>query len=315
MQRSFSIQFVSKVTGINAHTIRAWEKRYQAVVPERSDNGKRIYSQAEVDRLSKLNELVKLGNAISDVAKLSELELGRLYSEYVSLEKTPVGQHLTLENIDIHTTLQNIIMALKSYKLDIISYELEKLKANLNSRDLALSIIVPLLEEVEREVKGGVLNVGQEHGLSSVLKFHIGQTLFSSIKENAHESTIIFATPEGELNEFGIMISALLASFYNYKFLYLGPNIPADSLAQACKEVKAKRLILGVTSKYNQSYNKRLDEYLMKLLSKVDNSLDEIIVEGNTGAPLINNYGKTIEVIPTLQMLDQNLSIKTKKIA
>ena len=72
MERNYSIQFVSKITGINAHTIRAWEKRYSAVVPNRTDTGKRIYSEDDVDRLKKLHELVKMGNAISDVAKLNE---------------------------------------------------------------------------------------------------------------------------------------------------------------------------------------------------------------------------------------------------
>jgi DNA-binding transcriptional MerR regulator len=313
MQRSFSIQFVSKVTGINAHTIRAWEKRYQAVVPLRSESGKRIYSQGEVDRLIKLHELVKLGNAISDVAKLGEQELAQLYTDYVGEDKNSASQLVSLESIDIHSTLQNIILALRNYKLDIISYELEKLKTSLTSRDLALSIIIPLLEEVDREVKGGVLNIGQEHSLSSILKFHIGQTLFSSIKENDHGSTIIFATPEGELNEFGIMISALLASFYNIKFYYLGPNMPADSLAQACRQVKAQRLILGVTSKYNQAYSKRLDEFLIKLTSELSDDVEEIIVGGDTGVAPSNSYGSIVQFIPTLQMLDQNLSLNFKK--
>lgn len=313
MQRSFSIQFVSKVTGINAHTIRAWEKRYKAVVPSRSESGKRIYSQEEVDRLKKLHELVKLGNAISDVAKLNDEELDQLYLDYVGNESSNQDGLLEMENIDVHSTLQNLLLALQSYKLDIISYELDKLKRNLSSRELALSIIIPLIQEVERELKGGVLNVGQEHSLSSILKFHIGQTLFSSIKDADEGQTIVFATPEGELNEFGIMISALLASYYKIKFYYLGPNMPAESLAQACRQVKAHKLVLGITSKYNEAYAKRLEEYLVRLTGSLDGSVEELIVSGDTGQPILNNFGDRVYFLPTIQLLDQSFSNGKKK--
>ena len=209
MERSFSIQFVSKITGINAHTIRAWEKRYAAVVPKRSDNGKRIYSQADVDRLKKLHELVKLGNAISDVAKLDEGELSSMYADYVQTGDDETVEKIPIENIDIHLTLQNLILALKSYKLDIISHELEKIKSSVDSREFALSIITPLLAEVGKLVENEMLNVAQEHALSSVLRFHIGQMLYKNVSNQAGASgTVVLATPEGELHEFGILIAA-----------------------------------------------------------------------------------------------------------
>jgi DNA-binding transcriptional MerR regulator len=58
--QTYNIQFVANITGINPHTIRAWEKRYQAILPQRDHNGRRLYSNSDIDRLSTLHKLVKM---------------------------------------------------------------------------------------------------------------------------------------------------------------------------------------------------------------------------------------------------------------
>lgn len=309
MDRSFSIQFVSKITGINAHTIRAWEKRYQAVVPKRSDNGKRIYSQDNVDRLKKLHELVKLGNAISDVAKLSDNELESLYGEFISSSKSVASQSTSVvQRIDVNLTLQNLIMALQGYKLDIISHELEKIKNSVDARDFALSVIVPLMSEVGKLVDNGVLKIAQEHSLSAILKFHIGQMLYKNIETNvSDETTIALACPEGELHEFGILIAGLLAGYYNIRFYFLGPNMPAESLAEACNQIDVTHLILGVSASYNHSYSRRLDDYMQSLTSDLNEKV-QIIVGGDSGGSVASLFSHKVEFLPSLQMLDQLLS-------
>lgn len=312
MERNYSIQFVSKITGINAHTIRAWEKRYQAVVPARTDTGKRVYSETDVDRLKKLHELVKLGNAISDVAKLGQNDLDDMYDEFVgALPNGHNGLRQEIETqpkIDVHLSLQNLILALRNYKLDIISHELEKVKNQLGSRDFALSLITPLLAEVGKQVENGVLNIAQEHSLSAVIKFHIGQQLYTSLNNVADGGDVIaLATPEGELHEFGIMIAALLCGYYNLKFYYLGASMPAESLTEACNQIGANIIVLGVSSSYNSSYARRLDEYINGLTENLNDKV-EIYVGGDSRSHMMGFTSHNLSFIPTLQMLDQKLS-------
>ena len=143
----FSIQFVSQVTGINAHTLRAWEKRYSAVVPQRNTKGKRLYSQDNIERLKKLIFLVNMGSSISDISGLETERLEELVSQY-DVSKPKKVEKKAAADVDINSTLQNLVMALYGYKLDIISHELDKIKAQLGPRDFALSILSPLLKEV-----------------------------------------------------------------------------------------------------------------------------------------------------------------------
>jgi DNA-binding transcriptional MerR regulator/methylmalonyl-CoA mutase cobalamin-binding subunit len=286
------------------------------VVPARTEGGKRLYSQEQVDRLNKLHELTKLGNSISDIANLEENNLDDLLDKYAHIGK-PNGQansiangvhrNVQRENIDINATMQNLLLALNAYKLDIISHELEKVIANLGPRDFALSIITPLLNEVGSMVDNGVINIGQEHSLSAILKFHIGHMLYGHIgKSSKSDLTVAIATPEGELHEFGIMVAALLCVHYNVNFFYMGPNMPADSLAEAAKQIDAKAIMLGVSKAYHQDPQRNFDEYASKLIENMKED-QELWIGG------VSSRGKFldqshVEAIPTLQLLDNKLS-------
>lgn len=304
----FSIQFVSQVTGINAHTLRAWEKRYQAVVPSRNDKGKRLYSDADIARLKKIIFLVSMGSSISDIAKLDDERLAELESQYdkktpsqVSALKKPAPQ------IDINSTLQNLVMALNGYKLDIISHELAKVKESLGPRDFALSILSPLLAEVGDLVENKMLSIAQEHSLSAIIKFHVGHMLYKHMEEaDKVDINIIISAPEGELHEFGIMISALLCCHYNLKFFYLGPNMPADSLAEACNQIGAEIVIIGVSRVYDSHPGGALDEYVNSLNGALDDKTKLWV--GGVGKASTFLDQTNITVIPTLSTLDHKLS-------
>jgi len=73
----FSISAVSQRTGLSPHVIRVWERRYGAVRPERAANGRRTYSEQDINRLSLLSRLVNLGQRIGQVAGLGTNELYR----------------------------------------------------------------------------------------------------------------------------------------------------------------------------------------------------------------------------------------------
>lgn len=309
MNKGFSIQFVAKITGINAHTIRAWEKRYQAVVPDRSDTGKRLYNQENVERLKKLNELVKLGNSISDIAKLDDPNLNEMYQKYIGDQRSQSVQ--SFENnkpeIDVNTTLQHLVIALRSYKLDIISHELEKVKQALGPREFALNLLSPLLAEVGELVNSGIINIAQEHSLSAILKFHIGHMLYKHLEsKNKMDVSVGISTPAGELHEFGIMIAALLCSYYNINFYYLGPNMPAESLAESCNQIGVKHLILGVSRVYHDDPGRDLDQYISTLNETLDEKTTVMIGGLSKGSSFLDQ--SNIALVPTLSMLDQKLS-------
>lgn len=310
MDKKYSIQFVSRLTGINAHTIRAWEKRYKAVNPTRNHSGKRVFTQEEVDRLSLLAELVNLGNSISDIANLKLVELNALYEEYkkkqgsLALEKKDNQQG---EPVDTNLTLQNLINGIYNYKLDIISYELDKVKKKLGPRDFALNILSPLLQEVGSLVENKMLNVAQEHSLSAILRFHVGHILYKQYgNQNGSQISVALATPEDELHEFGILIGALLCAYYNIKFYYFGPNLPAKSLTEAACQTKVNIVILGVTQGYAANKNEKLGDYLANIAESLDGD-QQVWVGGINRLSSFADQEKLV-ILPTINKLDQKLA-------
>ena len=73
----YRVGMVAKMTGLSTHTLRMWEKRYAAVVPERTEAGGRLYTDADVERLRLLHTLVESGHSIGGIAKLSDVDLRR----------------------------------------------------------------------------------------------------------------------------------------------------------------------------------------------------------------------------------------------
>ena len=78
---SYQIHQLEQMTGIKAHTIRIWEKRYGIIQPDRTDTNRRSYSEAQVRKLLNVSTLLSGGQKISKIASLSEDELNSLVEE------------------------------------------------------------------------------------------------------------------------------------------------------------------------------------------------------------------------------------------
>jgi DNA-binding transcriptional MerR regulator len=303
----YSIQFVSNITGINPHTIRAWEKRYSAVVPKRNESGRRVYNEEEVQRLQLLHDLVEVGNNISDIANQPSEHLKALHEQYV---KTAPLKNKKKEGaaIDFNSVLQNLILALDNYKLDIINHEFEKLVEGLDPRAFALDLIAPLLHEVGVQVLSKRINTGQEHSLSAIIKFHVGKILYGNAKSESSKrrAPILLTTPEGELHEFGIMIAALLCVHYDLNYVYLGTNMPADALADTAKQIDAGTVIIGVSPFLNKEKPEFTKNYINTLSDSLPEKTKLWVGGGNIDSTIYPE--PLIKIIPSLQSLDLELS-------
>jgi DNA-binding transcriptional MerR regulator len=218
----FNIQVAAQVSGVSAHTIRAWEKRYQALVPKRSDNGRRQYTEDDINRLSLLSRLTNLGSSIGQIAHLEDEKLRKLLGKLAKGDEAlmDTGSPLT-SKADPESILRNILMGLALFKLDIISHELDKAQKELTPADLALKVIIPLFQEVGNKVQSGELNIAQEHSLSAITKFSIGQVIHRHyLKKSKISTKIVLATPEKEFHAIGILAAALLCCQHNYDLMY-----------------------------------------------------------------------------------------------
>ena len=278
----FNIQVASQLSGVASATIRAWEKRYNAVIPERADNKHRLYSELDIEKLALLYRLTEIGQSIG---KIAHLELEELKQVYAKLMHRPYDELMVVtthhEKIDYDKILSNFYIALSAYKIDIISHELDKAKTLLSPRDLCLNILVPLFHEIGAKVQQGSISIAQEHTLSAIVSFHMGQMIGQHYqKKFVKDDLILISTPEGEMHEIGILGSALLCVHYGIKFIYMGPSMPAISLAEAANALNCKAILLGVTKGHELTPGNTLENYLSDLSTQLTGHA-EIWVGGN----------------------------------
>jgi len=304
----YNIQTVSRLCGVSAHCIRAWEKRYGAIKPERMDNGRRVYSEKELNRLMMLGKLSSMGNSIGLIARLSDDELNKLIDKMGEQKKAlPV---ITNSLVDPKSYLNNMLMALHSYKLDVLTHELNKASMDLSCRDFAMEVVAALFRRVGELVQAGKMSYAQEHTLSAITKFFIGRRIGQHYKVNPrNKSKIILATPQGESHTIGLLLSALLMAEYGVDFIYLGEDLPAQAIADAAKATNASTILLSITGFYSYS-GLSINNFVNELQQTLPNT--QVWLGG--AVEQYSGYSSKSSEVVTFKKLDE-LDQKLKKLS
>lgn len=304
----FNIHIASQLSGVASATIRAWEKRYQVLEPNRADNGHRLYTESDIEKLTLLSLLTQSGMSISKIAGKSIEELKQMVESQSEHDPVDLFLERKTKDIDCEKIRAGVLLALSLYKLDIISYELEKTKKLLGPRDFALEIIVPLFQEIGWRVSQGKLSIAQEHTLSAIVQFHMGQMIALHYTRHKFKSGLVFlAAPEGEQHEIGLLAACLLCVQYRIQFIFLGKDLPADSLVQAALHMKPEMIILGVTKGHEISEERTLQDYLADIRKRIP-SHTKIMIGGNLKMYVKKELEEQgFSYLPTLESLDSML--------
>jgi MerR family transcriptional regulator, light-induced transcriptional regulator len=270
--KKFNIQLASQLSGLSAHTIRAWEKRYQALVPSRTDNGRRLYTAKEIDRLIMLSQLTQLGTSISQIANLSDEELKEAYHKFIQNAEISENPGLTRKELNINETRLKLLEAVGSYKVDVISQLLSQAKTSLMPKTFALEILEPLIREVKARRERSEFQDAQAQALFAIAKFHAGNIIYSHFERGLKStSRFVLTSIAKEHHTFPLLISALLCCHHKKHFFYLNSNLPAPSIIDAVKATEATVLVLSLPANFHEQ-----DE-LISLLDEVINSLSSKI--------------------------------------
>lgn len=312
---TYTIQMASKISGVGVHTIRAWEKRYKALVPIRDASGHRTYSKTDVEKLMLLSELCLLGYTISKVASLTILELKELLKNLGKTDASFEAADFNLINdtkltVDPAQSLPILNFALKSYKLDVISQELGKIKTLLTPRDFALQILRPLSLTLAETYASGAFSSSQEQATRSLLKFHMGYNLYHPIdRKDKININVIVSGIEGDFSDLALGPIGLLCAHYGLHYTYMGPDISHEALSDIAKSLEANVVIIGPSNVQNQLGKSYFQSYLEKLSGKLGPAT-ELVVVGKSELDLEKIPSKRLMVLKTLDAVDEYLSRK-----
>ncbi|MEO8373025.1 MAG: MerR family transcriptional regulator [Candidatus Solibacter sp.] len=234
----YPIRAVARLTGISIDALRAWERRYQAVVPHRTNRG-RLYDAAQVRRLMLLRDATKAGHSIGEVTKLEDAQIQALLAAPSSVTPLDASSDITV--------LKPVLLAIENYDYSGANSELGILASLLPVQELVHKVVQPLMELVGKRWYNGTLTVAQEHMVSALLRNLLGG-LVRLYHPREPRVRVIFATPASELHEFGILCGAMLAVSVGIEAIYLGPNLPTPEIVSITNRLKPRALVLGVAA-------------------------------------------------------------------
>ena len=289
----YPIKVVVNKTGITAHVIRAWEKRYSAIEPGRTDTNRRLYCEDDIHRLELLGKLTKAGHSIGTIAKLPTGELEKLIGEtkeYTS-EIIPAGK--SNKGLYLSSGLQ-AIEDLNEKRLEEI---LSRASVDFSQPELIQEIIVPMIKSIGDNWKNGRMRIYQEHLASAVIQTFLAN-LTGAFKVEQNAPKIIIATPIGQMHELGALLVASAAASEGWRVTYIGSNLPAEEIAAAVKQSRPRALALSLVYPPD-------DPKINVELTKIAKHLGKdtaIYVGGNS----VESYNKTLSKIKANVISDLN---------
>jgi MerR family transcriptional regulator, light-induced transcriptional regulator len=254
-ERVHSVKSAAHLTGLSPDLLRAWERRYGVVTPGRDANGRRVYTDADVARLSLLRKAVSLGHPIHRAAHLSMPELERMAFEARQDDLDRFAPRL----------VERVLEAIDAYRPDRCDEALALALATLSPSDAVRHVLSPLLHKVGEGWHRGELSAAQEHLFSASVERLLMTTIHTYLKA-PRGPNILFGTPSGERHALGSLEAAFLAASRGLRCFYLGPDLPPAELAEAARRLEVAVVALSVVSGTDEYQYAQQIEQLRTLL-------------------------------------------------
>ncbi len=278
----YSINDLEKITGIKAHTIRIWEKRYSVVSPQRTETNIRYYNDDDLKKLLNISTLNKHGFKISDIVKMGHEGLCQKVLEIANT------------TTDHETSINNLIVSMIEMDEDKFEKVLASVIIKIGFERTITNIIYTFLEKVGILWQVGTINPAQEHFITNLIR----QKLIIAIDgqdsyPKTDAKTFLLFLPENELHELGLLFYSYIIKKAGHKVIYLGQSVPLNDILEVIKIRNADFIITYFVAALDPS---EIPGYLLKISERFSNK--DIFIAGYQ-VSMINE--KLPENIKTLQ--------------
>jgi MerR family transcriptional regulator, light-induced transcriptional regulator len=227
----FPIRTVANLTGVNAITLRAWERRYGLIKPARSEGGQRFYRLQEIDLIHRIVALLDKGIPISRVA--------------LALADTTGPQNRTRASA-WDEYVEHMIGAMRRFDEDEIEEIYNSALALHPMETVTARLLLPLLRELGRRWETGQGSVAEEHFFSVYLRNKLGARFHHRNRAGPGPRLLVACFP-GEYHELGLLMFSLLAGDRGMRVVMLAANTPLHELPAAAKRGRCDAIVLSAT--------------------------------------------------------------------
>lgn len=236
------IKVVCHRTGLSAHVIRIWERRYGLICCQRTESNRRLYSDEEIERLRLLKLLTDFGHRISNIVCLGLDDLyGLLKRENVQPEVPAAcggvsGDHKTPEEC-----LAACLRAVQAIEAAHLAQLLDEARLRYGHRMTLLRLVSPLIHEVGERWRQGEMRVAHEHLATTAVRDFLADGL-RQYPANPGAPELVVSTLPGQVHEVGALLVSAAARDVGWRVTYLGPSLPGEEIA-ACAQLRRARAV------------------------------------------------------------------------
>ncbi|VXC32106.1 MerR family transcriptional regulator [Flavobacterium sp. 9AF] len=221
IKTSFSVKDLENLSGIKAHTIRIWEKRYSIFSPDRNENNIRSYNSDDLLKLLNITFLNNFGYKISKISSLSNEEMNKLVKQ-------------------IYSDKNSSSLAISSFKYAMFNFDsklfhdtFQQLSGTKSFEEIFYEVFIPLLDEIGVLWQTATVRPIHEHFISSLIKQKLYTEIESVQKKHDDDFNKVFVLylPLNEIHELGLIFINYLLLNKGFHTVYLGESVPMEDLS------------------------------------------------------------------------------------
>ena len=288
----FSIKDLENLSGIKAHTIRIWEKRYNVLEPMRSETNIRFYDIKSLQKLLSIVLLHNYGYKISKISSLSHEEFNKLANDIIS-EKSAKNHAISTFKV-----------AMMNFDQALFFNTYNKLLSEKTFKEVFYSVFIPLMHELGFLWQTDTISPANEHFITFLIKqkLLINTEKVQTLTPTNEDKVFVLFLPSNEVHELSIMYLNYEILLNGYQTIYLGESIPIDSLLDLKRAFEKITFVSYFTVEPNQEI---LEDYIDEMHEKlIKNSDNEILILGRMTTQIKDkNKYKNIHVYNSIEEL------------
>ena len=295
VKNTFSIKDLENLTGIKAHTIRIWEKRYNILEPTRTDTNIRLYDLQALQKLLNVTLLHDYGYKISKISKLSDEKLPLLVNDIIS-EKSAKNHAISAFKMSMMNFDQTLFF--KTYN---------NLLSEKSFKEIFHTVFIPLMTEIGLLWQTDTITPAHEHFISYLIKqkLLINTEKLQVLPPTKENKLFALYLPQNEIHELGLMYLNYEILLSGYKSIYLGESVPLASLKDLKKYFDNIVYICYATVEPNKN---EINDYVNDVIKELLDDTSEFWLIGRMTEFVHNkNYYKNITIVNSIGELVEKL--------
>jgi DNA-binding transcriptional MerR regulator len=225
IKSQFSIRDLENLTGIKAHTIRIWEKRYNLLEPKRTDTNIRYYDLASFQKLLNVSYLNNNGYKISKITTIKENEIPQLVREIASNN-----------DVDNHA-INTLKLAMLNFDQSLFYQTYDSLLKEKTFKTIFYDVFIPMLSHIGMLWQTDTITPAHEHFITTLIRQKVisNTERIQSKQVNSSNKTFVLYLPDNEIHELGLMFLNHEILNSGYHSILLGPSVPLENLTDIQK--------------------------------------------------------------------------------